>query len=154
MGIEFTKCQANAIPMIEKWYKSVDSKQVFRVFGYAGVGKSFLVNYVIDQLGIDKTNDVKYATYTGKAALVLRKKLLPATTIHKLIYTPVEEEELIVMDDGSTKLKRKTKFVKKLALDDNIKLIVIDECSMVSQKIWDDLLSYDIPIIVLGDSGR
>ena len=154
MGIEFTKCQQNALPTIYKWFKSADSKQVFRIFGYAGCGKSFIVNYAIEQLGIDKLNDVKYATYTGKSALVLRKRLLPATTIHKLIYTPIEEIEKIVMDDGTVKIKRRTKFVKKTCLDANIKLIVIDECSMVDEKIWNDLLSFNIPLIVLGDSGQ
>ena len=87
----------------------------------------------------------------GKAALILRKKLLPATTIHKLIYDPVEYEEKIVLDDGTVKVKRKTKFVKKECLDNNIKLIVIDECSMVSEDIWNDLLSFEKPLLVLGD---
>ena len=34
MGVEFTKCQANAIPLITNWYQN-QSKQVFRLFGFA-----------------------------------------------------------------------------------------------------------------------
>ena len=65
MGIEFTKCQQNALPMIYKWFKSVDSKQVFRIFGYAGCGISFIVNYAIEQVGIDNVDNVEYESLCG-----------------------------------------------------------------------------------------
>ena len=150
---ELTKGQQNALNKLIHWYKAADSGQVFRVFGYAGVGKSYSINAFIDAMGIQRGH-VKFATYTGKAALVLCKKGIPATTIHKLIYTPIEEEVEKEMPDGSTKKIKKIKFIKKADLHPDIELIVIDECSMVGEKLWDDLLSFKRPIIVLGDTAQ
>ena len=67
MGVEFTKCQANAIPLITNWYQN-QSKQVFRLFGFAGTGKSYTVEYIMDELGINKNTEVKYATFTRKSS--------------------------------------------------------------------------------------
>jgi hypothetical protein len=44
-------------------------QQIFRLYG---VGKSTIVTYVIGDLGLDY-DDVRFATLTGKAALVLRR---------------------------------------------------------------------------------
>ena len=149
---ELTKGQQNALNLLIKWYSAVDSEQVFRVFGYAGVGKSYSINAFIKSMGLE-LGDVKFATYTGKAALVLCKKGIAATTIHKLIYTPVEEVIEKEQPDGTIKRITKIKFIKKPDLDPRVKLIVIDECSMVGEKLWEDLLSFKRPIIVLGDPG-
>ena len=150
---ELTKGQQNALNLLIKWYSAVDSEQVFRVFGYAGVGKSYSINAFIKSMGLE-LSDVKFATYTGKAALVLCKKGIAATTIHKLIYTPVEEVIEKEQPDGTIKKITKIRFIKKPELDLRVKLIVIDECSMVGEKLWEDLLSFKRPIIVLGDPGQ
>jgi exodeoxyribonuclease-5 len=42
-------------------------------------------------------------------------------------------------------------FAKKNSLPDNIKLLVIDEGSMVDKHIAADILSYGLPVLVLGD---
>ena len=56
------------------------------ISGYAGVGKSTLVNFIIAALNL-KPEDVAYITFTGKAASVLRHKGCPnAMTAHKLLY--------------------------------------------------------------------
>src|SRR5262249_6730009 len=72
--------------------------QVFRVFGYAGTGKTTIVSHAIAELGL-KTGaaglggDVLYAAFTGKAALVMTRKGTPASTIHSLIYHVSEPTE-------------------------------------------------------------
>jgi exodeoxyribonuclease-5 len=104
MSITPTDSQYKAICAIKDWYQNESKhKQVFRLFGYAGTGKSTVLRLILEDLGLDyfKKTDanrggVVVATYTGKAALVLKRKGIPARTIHSLIYSPYEatEEEI------------------------------------------------------------
>lgn len=105
-----------------------------------GSGKSTMVRSIVEYLHLEE--NVAYVTFTGKASLVLRNKGLPATTIHKLIYNCYLDKygKLVVY--------------KKEYLPEHIKLIVIDEISMVSKKLLEDLMSFNIPIIALGDHGQ
>jgi len=111
------------------------------ISGYAGTGKSSIINYFIE--GSDLMDSTRFVTYTGKASLVLQNKGLPATTIHKLIY-------------DTYKNYRTGKFIFKLKkmLSPNIRLIVIDEVSMVPMPLLMDLMSFNIPLICLGDPGQ
>jgi len=91
--------QAKAIRDIKDWYENrTKDQQVFRVFGYAGTGKTTIVSHAIGELGL-KTGatglggDVLYAAFTGKAALVMTRKGTPACTIHSLIYHVSEPTE-------------------------------------------------------------
>ena len=45
------------------------------ISGFAGTGKSTLVKFIIEALDVEKSK-VCYATFTGKAAEVLRKKAM------------------------------------------------------------------------------
>ena len=102
MTIALSEKQRAAIATIKDWYANrTKEQQVCRVFGYAGVGKSTIVKYAIDELGLstEKPGEVLYAAFTGKAALVMTRKGTPASTIHSLIYrvseaTPQEIEKL------------------------------------------------------------
>lgn len=144
--------QQKALTAILEWYKKdKEHMQFVSLGGYAGTGKTTLIAELRKELAtIDTKLKVGFASYTGKAARVLRNKLtetnvvLPQDTIgtiHSLIYSPVvnEEEEII-----GWKTKDK--------LDRN--LIIIDEASMVDEYIWRHLLAYRIPIIVVGDHGQ
>ena len=100
MSASFTPSdlQATAIREIKDWFQNrTGEQQVFRVFGYAGSGKTTLTRHAIDELGLDTmvksadgivsgTAGVLYAAFTGKAALVMTRKGTPASTIHSLIY--------------------------------------------------------------------
>ena len=104
--------QAKAIREIKDWFlHRTAEQQVFRVFGYAGVGKTTITRHAIDELGLDtmtkepdgvrrlSADGVLYAAFTGKAALVMTRKGTPASTIHSLIYrvseaTPEEIERV------------------------------------------------------------
>ena len=98
--------QAAAIAEVRNWFENrTDQQQVFRLFGYAGSGKSTVLKFALDDLGIsphrsDKDGfcipGVVTATFTGKAALVLSRKGTPARTIHSLIYSVIDatEEEI------------------------------------------------------------
>ena len=107
------------------------------IAGYAGTGKSTLVKFAIAALGVDPEK-VAYATYTGKAAEVLRKKGNEgACTLHRLLYDHIPKP------NGGFFRKRKT--------DLDVKVVVVDEVSMVPQSMIDILLNHKVYVIFLGD---
>jgi len=76
---------------VERWLRSEawrtdPTRQVFRLFGYAGTGKTTLAKHLAG--GVE--GRVVFAAYTGKAAHVLRQKGCPASTLHSAIYKPRE----------------------------------------------------------------
>ena len=93
--------QSRAITEIRDWFVNRSSRQqVFRLFGYAGSGKSTVLRFALEELGLSTSvssrhcvPDVVTATFTGKAALVLRRKGTPARTIHSLIYSVFQATE-------------------------------------------------------------
>ncbi|SUZ33425.1 ATP-dependent RecD-like DNA helicase [Roseibaca ekhonensis] len=98
--------QAAAVREVRAWFETrTHDQQVFRLFGYAGSGKSTVLKYALDELGLSAHRSARddscvpgvvTATFTGKAALVLTRKGTPARTIHSLIYSVTEatEEEI------------------------------------------------------------
>lgn len=106
--------QADAIKAIVDWYRNrADDQQIFRLFGFAGVGKTTVLKYALDELGatamprvtkkdmdewdysdtgVECHKDrslpprVMNMAFTGKASLVMTRKGTPASTIHSAIY--------------------------------------------------------------------
>jgi exodeoxyribonuclease-5 len=109
------------------------------ISGFAGTGKSTLVQYIIKELNIPEKY-IAYVAYTGRAALVLKNKGCPgATTAHKLLYHTTE------LPDGTFEHTPKEKPDKPL------KLIVVDEVSTLEKSQWDILMKWGIHVICLGD---
>src|SRR5436305_4719665 len=140
----FTPHQDAALKAVADWLKAKPGRNgtppVFRLFGYAGTGKTTLARHIAD--GLD--GEVKCAAFTGKAALVMRNKGCDgASTIHSLIYRARESGEeqpsFELWDDSPA---------SKAAL------IVIDECSMVDADLGRDLMSFGVPVLVLGDPAQ
>ncbi|MCJ2044164.1 ATP-dependent RecD-like DNA helicase [Methylobacterium sp. J-078] len=135
----FAPQQDAALKAISDWRKS-GGAQVFRLFGYAGTGKTTLARRIAD----DVEGTVVFGAFTGKAASVMRQKgCHDAATIHSLIYRTKETEE-----GGPAFTLNRTGPVSKA------ELIVIDECSMVDSDLGNDLLSFDRPVLVLGDPAQ
>lgn len=184
----WTSKQDAALVAVSDWLRRGD-RPVFRLFGYAGTGKTTLAKHFAEGVG----GDVIYAAFTGKAAHVLQQKgCVGATTIHKLIYKPKEKSKMrlneLIMEkqDLERELLAETpdmkdediaKHPKIVELEALIKgehsmlkkpswslneeseinkafLVVIDEVSMVDRRIGEDLLSYGVPILVLGDPAQ
>ncbi|WP_417678309.1 ATP-dependent DNA helicase [Roseibium sp.] len=141
--------QDKALTETASWLKRGD-RQVFRLFGYAGTGKTTLARHLAE--GID--GDVCFGAFTGKAAHVLRQKgCADAGTIHSLIYRPraAKEEEDTDDDEDDTGPQFA---IKRDSAAATAKLIVIDECSMVDEELGRDLLSFGTPVLVLGDPAQ
>ncbi|MCG6121631.1 MAG: ATP-dependent RecD-like DNA helicase [Microvirga sp.] len=132
--------QDAALAAVARWLKDKD-QQVFRLFGYAGAGKTTLARHIAE--GVD--GEVAFGAFTGKAASVLRAKgCADAGTIHSMIYRSRENDEA---DGPSFALNRSGAAAKA-------DLIVIDECSMVDEELGRDLLSFGKPVLVLGDPAQ
>jgi exodeoxyribonuclease V len=116
--------QARAIATIKEWFKNrTDKQQVFRLFGYAGTGKTTVLKFALAELGLEPHRSdreggecvpgVVTATFTGKAALVLRRKGTPARTIHSLIYSVLvaTDEEV---EEAAKKIEEAEKGARQL----------------------------------------
>lgn len=138
------------------WYK-YSGEQVFEYAGYAGTGKSVVLNAIIDELNIP-LNRIAPMTYIGQAAMVMRMKgLVSAKTIHSWMYDAVpsyvyDKRGNIVMDPLFNRPIFKLEFVPK-ALD-NIDLILVDEAGSVPEKERQEILSRGKKIIATGDLGQ
>lgn len=154
MGIELNTQQVHALYDIENWWSKSDD-QVYEISGAAGTGKTFLVNYFIDRIGLDPS-EVAFVAFAGKAAMQMARNGLPAQTIHSLIYDhrkilDLDENGKVQINPVTRKPLMKYEFVLKESLFKKPKLIVIDEASMVNKTIGEDILSFGVPVIALGD---
>lgn len=153
MSIELNNQQVYLIYDLENWWNS-KNKQTYEISGAAGTGKTTVIRYFVDRLGLSHDN-VLFVAFMGKAASVMARNGLPATTIHSAIYDFKERYDrdengkIIFKSNGKPKLINYFKL--KDHISKKIKLIVVDEGSMVDEKIGKDLLSFGIPVIVLGD---
>lgn len=133
--------QDAAIRDVSEWLADPSGQQVFRLFGYAGTGKTTLAK----ELASKVKGTVLYATFTGKAALVLRKKGCDAaSTIHSLIYS-------VEMDSKTGIAEFKLNEQSDLS---DAELLIVDEVSMVGEDLARDLLSFGKRILVLGDPAQ
>ena len=148
---ELNKQQAEAAEKILEWYNKEDDS-LFVLSGYAGCGKSFLISYFVKNIIKLEPDEVAFCAPTGKAAVILMKKGQPASTLHRLIYDAVEVESETIIDGEIIKSK-KTVFKLKKSLPP-YKLIVLDEVSMVSDKMLEDLLTYGIKVLASGDPAQ
>jgi len=136
--------QDAALGAVRTWLKACPGKgapQVFRLFGYAGTGKTTLAK----ELASSADGEVLFGAFTGKAAHVLhRKGCTGATTIHSMIYSVEDDERMaeprfVLNPDSAVR---------------DASLVIIDEVSMVGEDLGRDLLSFGTPILVLGDPAQ
>jgi exodeoxyribonuclease-5 len=147
--MKFSPQQDEALKAVSRWLKD-GRTPVFRLFGYAGTGKTTLARYFAEHVD----GEVLFAAFTGKAAQVLRARgAKNARTIHSLIYRPKGEEEVSDEETGKTTVSPLFSLNRQSPLA-QAALIIIDECSMVDEALGRDLMSFGTPILVLGDPGQ
>lgn len=163
MRSDLSKDQKAVYEEILAWAKARRKGEHLSLGGLAGTGKSTLVSVLVNEL---KDWVVATCAYTGKAAYVLNQKLRAAgcsprrsitdpsdpgarvdpgivsSTIHSLIYIPETDKKT----GKVLGWKRKP----DLPAD----LIIVDEASMIGTEMWNDLRSYGVPILAVGDHGQ
>lgn len=135
--MELTNDQVEAIDSgVEFIRRSRGRLATFAIGGYAGTGKSTVLSAIMDRLSGGMP-----CSFTGKAADVMRRKGIGnAETIHRTIYRYDESRD---------------RFELKKASDvRNGMFFAVDEASMVSRELWEDMRSFDLPILLVGDPGQ
>jgi exodeoxyribonuclease-5 len=153
--LKWSPQQDQALEAVRKWLGpdkwtsgDVRSHQIFRLFGYAGSGKTTLAIEIADMVD----GYCLFGAFTGKAALVMRKKGCEgASTLHSLIYKPRRKDRNEEKRDDHD--MPKWELNPESALKD-ASLLIIDECSMVGEDLARDVLSFGTPILVLGDPAQ
>ena len=147
--MQFSPQQDEALRAVARWLKE-GQKPLFRLFGYAGTGKTTLARYFAEHVD----GQVQFAAFTGKAAQVLRAKgAVNARTIHSLIYRPRGEEAVEDETTGKTSINPTFSLNRQSPIA-KAALVVVDECSMVDEQLGRDLMSFGTPILVLGDPAQ
>ena len=134
-----TTKQEQGLKLAVKRFK--DHEPYTIIGGYAGTGKSTLIKFIIAALDLEPYQ-VAYIAYTGKAAQVLRNKgCHNAMTAHRLLYRSVPKA-----DGTFIHIPHDTLFP--------LKLVIVDEISMLPDQMWQQLLRYKVHILALGDPGQ
>lgn len=153
MGTQLTADQITANKLITDWFFR-SSSQYFVLSGYAGTGKTTLLKYtVLESLSLVPEESAAFVTPTGKAATVLIKNGIPATTLHRLIYQSIPETQEILINGKTVKVE-KLSFKRRESIDKAIKLIVLDEASMVSDDVLYDLAQFGVKLLLCGDNAQ
>jgi ATP-dependent exoDNAse (exonuclease V) alpha subunit len=147
--MQWSPQQHEALVSVQKWLDMDPDlrPQIFRLFGYAGTGKTTLaieISRMVD-------GDCLFGSFTGKAALVMRKKgCHGASTLHSLIYKPRRKNR---GDEDADRDIPMWELNPNSALAE-ADLLIIDECSMVGEDLGADVMSFRKPILVLGDPAQ
>lgn len=153
MAVQLTAEQLQADKLIQEWFKD-PARQIFVLSGLAGTGKTTLLNYTVcHSLGLTPDVSAAFVTPTGKAATVLIRQGIPATTLHRLIYQTITEETEKVIN-GKVITIDKPVFRRRETIDKAIKLIVLDEFSMVSDEVLADIARFGVKMLVCGDNAQ
>jgi exodeoxyribonuclease-5 len=135
--ITFTEEQGHALDALDQWWQEDGSE--FLLDGGAGTGKTTVAGHYARRMLLGTR--VQYAAFTAKAARVMEQKGMDgARTLHSLLYWPERR-------DGKLTWTRQGDSSPLASTD----LLIIDECSMVSDLMYADIQEYDVPTLVLGD---
>lgn len=118
---------------------SGDTENGLTIGGYAGTGKTVLIKSIVEGMA-QQGKYIAVAAFTGKAVSVLRRKgVYRAQTLHSLMYKPDKVNGQLV-------------FTKVISLECDG--VIVDEASMINTSLYEDLLSFHIPLVFVGDHGQ
>jgi exodeoxyribonuclease-5 len=167
VAFNFSPDQESAYKSIRKWMKA-KNKPVLTLGGVAGSGKSTLISALA---GDHQQVPIAFCALTGKATNVLRSKMRAAgifspahsiSTIHSLLYQCFSEEpdpecEHVIVKGRCEKCEWSGKILWQRKTRESFggfRYIVVDEGSMLGDLLVEDLSSFGIPILVVGDHAQ
>lgn len=153
---QLTDGQRKAFEAFDNWWRHKDKerKQIFRIGGEGGSGKSWLIRFIIEHYNFTESNCYVMA-YTGQATNVLRQSGIMAKTIHSTVMVPREEPVFDkkthhpIYRNGIPLTTVKFKPLKRLPK--GIKLLIVDEASFLPENLETVLKNFGIPILEVGD---
>ena len=167
--MQWSDQQRHARDLVGDWLANrTQQKQVFRLFGLAGTGKTTIAKDLVQHV----EGKVLYGAYTGKAAMQMRKNGMPAQTVHSMTYRlrPPDKKYYDRMkaklaeattEKEAKRIRGEMKNAQKLVFDldeeselTEAALLVLDEVSFIDKYMGEDLVSFGCPILVLGDPGQ
>lgn len=169
--LQYSLEQIAAIDAIHDWLHDPD-RQTLSLGGYAGTGKTTVIKEVVRIARRSIRGNVGVCAPTGKAAHVLRSKGVDfAATVHSTIYSvrdvcrdcgqmacsPESPTSIPAGVEGKPAKPCKSRG-RRAAFSrvDEIpfSLLVVDEASMLSRRLVEDLQSFDCKILYVGDHGQ
>jgi exodeoxyribonuclease-5 len=152
--VELTDEQNTLVQRLCQWYRK-GTRQWYSYTGAAGTGKTTVIQAFIEELGLER---YIACAYVGKAVTVLSRHGLPASTIHSMIYNvmwvPVYDNtgQPVIREDGRPKMT--VEFSLKSSIKGDPQLIIVDEATMVNDDLADDILSFGIKTVFIGDNNQ
>lgn len=149
MQVAYTACQKEAVINIINFlynYETINIEMLkcYGLFGYAGTGKTTLiVELVCHLMGKKLITKVAMTAPTNKAVNVMKSRFANIIQIHKQEKISIDFitiHKLLQYENDFTKDGEKIFVKKKKSIIDNYDIVIVDECSMISQQITDDLL--------------
>lgn len=147
--------QKEAFEKMKEYLNDPFDTSLFCLRGYAGTGKTFLVNRVISYANKTKPHwRIAITAPTNKAVRVLRKmsrnvqKKVVYQTIHKLLGLTEQ------IDNNGKQLFTKKQFDNSSI--EQKELVIIDEVSMLDDSLFDEVRSHrgKVKIIFMGDPAQ
>lgn len=142
---EDQKCAAEKIDQFLSDYK----EKIFLLKGYAGTGKTTIVNHVLHKYYLQGRR-ICVCAFTNKATNEISKKtpFAVALSLYKLLGLRSEEDSETLKFD----------FAGKSRIED-FDIIVVDECSMIRDTDFDILqdelkYNYKVKVIIMGDPAQ
>jgi exodeoxyribonuclease-5 len=175
--------QLEAAAQILGWYNR-SHNQHWTLGGYAGTGKTTVVSQSLANLELPKSDIVLCAYAAKAVSVLKAKTPdYQARTIHSLIYrpistpamdalrnqladcrtapqTPIVASDIIRISVKLKELRKQNPREWRLKTDDefskggDISLIVADECSMIGERMFNDLMSFGTKVLFVGDPGQ
>lgn len=178
----FSPKQDSALKQVNEWLKN-GKEQVFHLFGYAGTGKTTLAKYLAEGVDGNVifaafTGKAAYVLKTkGCPAQTIHSLIYHSRDKGKKKLEELEKDLQDLINQLTEWNEDHTVNKKVIELNDMIhkereglkqpffilnqdseirkaKLVVIDECSMVDAKMGEDLLSFGVKVLVLGDPAQ
>lgn len=147
--VQLSEDQDQAINAFSNHYRAGGTE--FAMGGLAGTGKSTVINELRLQRE-DAGLDTVFAAPTAKACAVLRRKGVPAITIHSAIYN--FRGAHVVDDEQGQRQELRFDAKRRGEAHTEKKLVVVDETSMVTTQMADDLRARAASIFWVGDHGQ
>ena len=171
--MSLTPEQSKIVQEIYKWIAD-GKKWNYNLGGYAGTGKTYTIQEFVNNASGIK---IICCAPTGKAVDVLNKKMPGAfvSTIHSLLYVPITpSSELldslmkqVILDPANLELRealaaeRKKLAKKKISFANspepripNGAIVVVDESSMVTNRMYADFKATGNKVLFVGDPGQ